>query len=344
MTFFSRASMIVWLSAASGASALFAQEAQLPPIPAASRSTPAASRPTPAGGQPTPAGGQPTPAGSRPAGEKVVTPATPEPDGKPPKAAGVQEKQNPAPPADAPADSKPVLSAPAPTPLVAPPVRYFALVFSSESKPKRAKYSHTWVTLVKATPKPGFSDPYDPAADQAKYYDLTAHTISWLPASLNVRVLKLRADVGRNLNLEQTIHYAQCNGECIALWGPFELNPTIAEDVFKKAEKQIARLNSGCILYKAIDPDQGPQAGRVVNCIHAFSDLDGLARRLRYNEMQHYGWDGGLVIVNSLARANRIDPSVRHEWIEAALGLERYCITHLNAPVCRPVVQTAAAR
>ena len=277
--------------------------------------------------------------GNVPAAPKVVAPGTPEPDGKVPKVENVKEVQTPAPPADAPPDSKPVLSAPAPSPEVLevlPRIRYFVLVYSSESRPKRGKYTHTWATFVKATPKPKYSGAYDPQGEQAQYYDLTAHTISWMPASLKLRVLKLRPDVGRNFSNDETMRYVLGNGECIALWGPYELNPTIAEEVYEKAIKQIARLNSGCILYKAIDPDSGPNAGRIIDCIHAVSDLDGLSRRLRYNEFQNFGWDGGLVIVRSLVNANRLDPNLRHEWIAAALGVNHYCVSRQSFQNCRP--------
>jgi len=262
---------------------------------------------------------------------------TPAETGEKPAPAKVKETQ-PVGGDTTPPDNKPELSSPVPPPqtVVPPPVRYFALVFGSESVPKRGKYSHTWYTIVKATPKSDLKTDYDPQGNQIKYYDLLAHTISWMPRSLNVRVLKLRAECGVNMALHPTIRYCRSQGECLAMWGPYEVNPLVAEELYDKSVKQIARLNSGRVLYKAVDPDG---VTNICNCIHAVTDLDGPGRRSRYDEVRRYGFDASVYLTGVMARANRIDTSVTHDWVAEALELDQYRIQRRTVATCRPVVK-----
>ncbi len=277
-------------------------------------------------------------------GAAVVGPGNPEPDGKVPKAATVRETVPAGAPAAAPPDSKPVLSAPVPPAEVLPikpKVRYFLMIFGAESVPKRGRWTHTWMTIVRATPKSGVVDPYDPAADQKKYYDLLAHTISWMPQSLRIRVLKLRAEPGVNLDLHRSLRFTLGNCERVALWGPYEVNPLVAEELYAKTLKQIAKLNSGCVLYKSLD-FEGSAAAWCKNCIHAVSDLDGIQRRLSYNEVRHNGWEGSRVIVRYMAAANRIDTDAVHEWVAQALDVDKYRLSRQSVRICEPQSATPA--
>jgi len=243
----------------------------------------------------------------------------------------------------APLDNKPELSAPVASPEVVPvgpQTRYFVMIFGSESVPKRARNTHTWYTIIKATPKQEWGTHYDPHGEQIQYYDLLAHTISWLPASLRIRVLKFRADCGVNLALHPTLDYCLGNRECVAMWGPYEVNSAVAGELYDKSVKQIARLNSGKVMYKAIDPNSGPGALNISNCIHAVSDLDGPGRRGQYDELQRFGFDASANLVRVVAAANRVDVSVTHEWIAEALNLNRHPIQRRKAPVRTPAMQS----
>ena len=57
---------------------------------------------------------------------------------------------------------------------------YFAMIFGSESQPKRLRYTHTWATLVRAVGE----------GPDLNSYALEQNTISWLPTTLEVRVLR----------------------------------------------------------------------------------------------------------------------------------------------------------
>jgi hypothetical protein len=232
------------------------------------------------------------------------------------------------------------LSAPPPvavTPggVVAQPIeradRYFLLVFGSQSNPKRPKYTHTWATIVKATPD----------KNDSEKFDLSSHTISWLPRTLNVRVLALRAECGVNLSLKQTLNTVMGNGECVAMWGPYEIDPVVAPQIYDKFLRQITRLNSGSVLYKAVDPDYGSPATYISNCIHAVTDLDGLARRGNYDEIRNNGFAASQYLAGVLIRSGKVDSGVTHEWVAEALGLNCYRIQRRMIIPCKPAVVAA---
>ena len=75
----------------------------------------------------------------------------------------------------------------------APGERYFVLIFGSQSSPKKAKYTHTWSTVVKVTG----CGPGAPAVEE--------QTISWMPASLDIHPMSFRVEPGANLTLPFTI-------------------------------------------------------------------------------------------------------------------------------------------
>src|SRR5690349_116884 len=62
------------------------------------------------------------------------------------------------------------LNDPAPT-----ACRYYLLIFGSQSMPKQPRYTHTWVTFVRVGPGSSGTP------------DIEQHTISWMPATLQIR-------------------------------------------------------------------------------------------------------------------------------------------------------------
>jgi len=237
-----------------------------------------------------------------------------------------------------PPNSRPDLSSPAPPPetLVYPPTeRYYLMIFGYETVPKRARRTHTWMTMAKATPKPG--------ADHA--YDVTAHTISWMPRSLDVRIARLRPECGVNLNLQQSLDLACSHGGCIALWGPYEVTPTVAAELYDKTLKQIARLNSGRVLYKAVDPDHFPQASYVCDCIHAVTDLDGVGRRgMLYDERRAFGIAASHNLARIMYASQRLDTSTTHDWLLEALELDKHRIERRHLPKPPPIAPPQTAQ
>jgi hypothetical protein len=259
----------------------------------------------------------------------------PKPSQEEPKPTKVEVKETqPVGAPQPPPNAKPDLSAPAPPPetlVFKPESRYYVMIFGCEGRPKLPRNAHTWMTLVKATPKDGKKDEYE----------VLAQTISWMPRTLEVRLLRRRPECGVNLTLPQSLNLARCMGACTVMYGPYEVNPTVAVDLYEKTEKQIARLNSGRVLYKCVDPD-GSAAYCVCNCIHAVTDLDGVGRRgANYDEVERWGIDASYNLARRMWNAKRIDTSTTHNWLIAALDIRG--VQQRLLPKPRPVPQPVTA-
>ena len=75
----------------------------------------------------------------------------------------------------------------------APEEHFYVLIFASQSVPRLPAFSHTWATVVRTVGGPGPSP------------ELEAHTISWLPATLDIRTFRFTVEPGTNLGLHETI-------------------------------------------------------------------------------------------------------------------------------------------
>jgi hypothetical protein len=179
---------------------------------------------------------------------------------------------------------------------------YYVLVFGSQTPLPRARYSHTFATFVKATGQ-------GPCTES---YSLECHTISWLPASLDIRLLALVPERGRNLDLADTLHFAASTGQRVSMWGPYQ----IEQGFYERALRQIASLESGQICYKAIDT--GYPNDCASNCIHAVSALvDGqriLVLSPGFGEPASY-------LVCQRFQPWIIDHNRTHLWVAQRLGL-----------------------
>lgn len=187
---------------------------------------------------------------------------------------------------------------------------YYLLMFSYQRIPNNPDYSHTFATFVRATWEgPG------PCADQAH---LEVQTISWLPVTGVVRTLAREPEPGRNYTLDETLQMAVKDEARISLWGPF----SIEKELYCRALKRIAFLNSGRLAYKA--NDSGYEAQEVSNCIHGVTGLID-NQRIRLGSP---GWGD----VASFVVLQRLRPWIRekspHRWVGARLGLDAYPIVY----------------
>ena len=83
-----------------------------------------------------------------------------------------------------------------------PGERFYVLIFSSQTVPRRPAYAHSWATVVRTVDK------------EAKACSIAdQQTISWLPASLKIQPLYLHPVPPVNLSLHATVAYAHDNGE-----------------------------------------------------------------------------------------------------------------------------------
>jgi hypothetical protein len=193
-----------------------------------------------------------------------------------------------------------------------PGERYFVLVFGSQSTPKRAKYTHSWATIVKVTDGPG-----GPKVEE--------QTISWLPTNLNVRPWSLHVEPGTNFALHFTIEEMLRNQERVSLWGPYEVRAGLAY----RFAVQKAFMESGRVGYQAVDNiGEAALTGDGCDCIHSITDMDPLFDRRRY-PLTYFGDSASENIVRQLhERPIIVEPGADHSWLLPLLCLDKY-------PLCR---------
>jgi hypothetical protein len=188
---------------------------------------------------------------------------------------------------------------------------YFLLMFGSQRTPPDADHSHSFATFVRVRyngPQPGV-----PVVE--------AHTISWLPDNLNIRVLALLPEPGHNFDLHTTLRFVLGDRQRVSLWGPYQIDP----ELYHRALMQKQLLESGQVRYKAVD--SGYPSDRVSNCIHAISSI---AEGHRVKVLSP-GW-GETASFTILQRFSPwiIDTNCPHSWLGSALGLNCYPIIYRN--------------
>ena len=90
---------------------------------------------------------------------------------------------------------------------------YFMIIFSQEGEGRDPTQSHTFATFIKATGN----------GPEKSKYKLESHTISWLPATLEIRLLRLLPEKGINLDLEANLRWARSRKARISMWGPYQI-------------------------------------------------------------------------------------------------------------------------
>jgi hypothetical protein len=181
--------------------------------------------------------------------------------------------------------------------------RYYVWIFSSQSVPKLPRYTHTWATFVQVS-----------GADSPASFE--AFTISWMPATLEIRFYRLRSQQGVNLDLLATLDMARSQNQRISLWGPY----AIGQDLFCQAAERKDRLESGQVRYRAVDSIR--RNADISACTHAVSDLGPGSSRLSYGWAALFGQSGGFCIAHSLQRHGLTAPPCEDlGWIEQALGI-----------------------
>jgi len=193
-----------------------------------------------------------------------------------------------------------------------PDEKFYILIFASQSNPKVARRTHTWVVLVRVQQHGGVPK-----------LPIEYHTISWLPATTEVHPLNFRVEKGLNWSLHETLQIVLKNQEQISEWGPYECRPQL----YYRTLAQKEFLDSGVIGYQAID-DIGESArkGNGCDCIHAFTDQEPLFSRSRY-PLSRFGDSASQFIVKQIwERDLLLLPEQTHDWLQEPLGLNPYPI------------------
>jgi hypothetical protein len=170
-----------------------------------------------------------------------------------------------------------------------PDTSYYMTIFSAQADSRDPRRTHSFATFVKAIG----------TGDSVKDSPIEVHTISWMPQSLDIVILRRRPEPGANLDLASSLRWAESRNCRVSMWGPYQID----RDLYDRAVRQEARLRSGRVLYKALDRRFRP--GMASNCIHAVSDLD---------------IDHGL-LRSGQGRGDAASRQVAHAWVASRLGL-----------------------
>lgn len=184
---------------------------------------------------------------------------------------------------------------------------HFLILYGFQDGLNTPHNSHTFITLAETSGSPFTRD----------LTALGSQTLSWLPVSADVRLLRLTPEAGRNYSLPETLRLAASRNLNIKRWGPIE----VSEQFYFAAMNRIALLQSGAIGYVAEDSAYRNsvylgQGGGAINCMHAVSDIGGF---LRTNIM--HGFAASQKIFEHLSQWRLPSPD-NNEWVAAGLGIQ----------------------
>jgi hypothetical protein len=183
------------------------------------------------------------------------------------------------------------------------------LIFGSQSHPKQLRYTHTWATFVKVVGE----------GPDLSQYAIEYHTISWYPASFNVRVLAPFPEPGVNLDLYQTIDAVTRNNESITMWGPFVME----REIYERSLRVAQILDSGEAQYRAISTARNLL---ISDCIHAVAAIDPVFGRSHY-PLIRIGKPASRYIARQVVTRSVFDQyAYDNSWLIPRLGLDRYPI------------------
>jgi hypothetical protein len=152
---------------------------------------------------------------------------------------------------------------------------------------------------------------------------LEVHTISWLPATLDIQPLRFSVEPAVNLSLHESMVYTLDNRERVSMWGPYECRPSF----YRRFLIQKEFLDSGRIGYQCYDDcGESGRSGDGSCCIHAITDMDPDYGRANY-PLIWFGDSASEHIVNRFhERGSLLHPEIEHDWLIEALGLKAYHI------------------
>jgi hypothetical protein len=178
---------------------------------------------------------------------------------------------------------------------------YFVTVLAHQGVTNRLRLAHSFAVFTKVS-----------GNDKEKVEN---HTISWLPANADIKIVRLRPEAGKNFDLKTTLDMARMRGLRVSVWGPF----SIKKELYDLGLRRIAELDSGKFGFIALDGrDRGNGA---MNCIHALSDLD--PRREPLETGTAHGEAASELVVEHL-RPSFLPKQPDTSWLRRRLGLSEF--------------------
>jgi hypothetical protein len=194
-----------------------------------------------------------------------------------------------------------------------PGERFFITLFGSQSTARIPRRTHSWGTVLHVIEQGKGRPPL-----------VEAHTISWLPATLEIRP-SLRVVPGVNLSLQETLRYVLAQGEHVSQWGPYECKANL----YYRFLVQKDFLESGRVGYQLVDTvGEAARRGNGCDCIHAMTDMDPEFSRDRYPLIRYGNSATRFVVRECRQRDVLINPDQTHAWLNAYLNLDSYPVRH----------------
>jgi hypothetical protein len=187
--------------------------------------------------------------------------------------------------------------------------RFYVIVFGSESTPRIPRLTHSWAAFIRVAEQ-----------GNGRQTIIDCHTISWMPATLQIHPWRFSVEEGTNLGLHESLQWALATNQAIAQFGPCECRPELYYRSI--VQKEFLQSQMG---YQAIDTvGEAGRTGRGCNCIHAITDMDPVYTRARYRLIR-FGIAASRFVANELARRDMlINPGQAHDWLNERLRLESY--------------------
>jgi hypothetical protein len=182
-------------------------------------------------------------------------------------------------------------------------------LFGAQSVPYQVRYTHTWATVVRTAVTP------------AGEYPVEIHTVSWMPATLQIRPLALRPEPGVNLNLAETFAWVATFDGRVSCWGPYEIRADRYQRYVARKEELV---NEG-FQYRAIGALT--RTGEVSNCGQSFARASPTVGRF-LQPTPAPGENGTSRLMQRYLRADGLEEAPpTHDWILQVIGADRYQFT-----------------
>jgi hypothetical protein len=178
----------------------------------------------------------------------------------------------------------------------------YLIVFAGDYTPYRPTKGHTFIALVRVETAPGCPP---------RVSDF--HSLSWLPVTMKIRALAMRAEQGRNVPLDETLAYCLQAGGHVCAWGPYLVRPELAATIRERiatVEGQF-RYKGGCFL--------SPR--NVCDCARSVEEM--LRSDRRFIGVCGYGAAAASSVVRTFS-PGLVEPHQTHVWVGTLLGLDEY--------------------
>jgi hypothetical protein len=186
---------------------------------------------------------------------------------------------------------------------------YFVIVYGAQRRPiNQPRYTHTWATFVHL----------NGCGPDPRTYQATFFTISWLPATLEIKPGRLRPEQGRNLTHAETVAWCEQNCMEIAQFGPYQTRP----ELFELCLHRWGHLERGEFQYRATDVLNGRAWREVCNCIYAVLDFDERDPAIRPVTFG-FGYRASAFVTRRL-QSWYSDGDREHHWVSEMIGAQTY--------------------